>query len=472
MTTHLVWFRADLRVNDNLALAAACRDRHATVLALYIATPAQWASHQMAPRQAAYIAAHLNGLQRSLAQLGIPLIFKEVDDFSASVEAVKEVCAAHQVSHLFYNYQYEINERQRDRAVENALPDMAFQGFDDSVMLAPGSIMTGNQQMYKVFTPYKNACLRRLREDLPECVTAPAVRENGALTDSPATITFNYPQQDFDAELFPADEKAAIARLRAFCQQQAGEYEEKRDFPAIDGTSRLSGCLAIGALSPRQCLHRLLREQPDALNGGAGAVWLNELIWREFYRHLMTYHPELCKHRPFISWTERVQWQDNAAHMQAWQQGNTGYPIVDAAMRQLNATGWMHNRLRMITASFLVKDLLIDWRAGERYFISQLIDGDLAANNGGWQWAASTGNDAAPYFRIFNPTTQGEKFDHTGEFIRRWLPELASVPVKSLHDPWTWADKRGEKLDYPRPVVDHKQARAATLAAYEAARQA
>lgn len=200
-------------------------------------------------------------------------------------------------------------------------------------------------------------------------------------------------------------------------------------------------------------------------------MWLNELIWREFYRHLMTYHPDLCKHRPFIRWTEQVQWQSNEKLLKAWQRGLTGFPIVDAAMRQLNETGWMHNRLRMITASFTVKDLLIDWRTGERYFISQLIDGDLAANNGGWQWAASTGTDAAPYFRIFNPTTQGQRFDADGEFIRRWLPELKDVPAKAIHEPWVWADKQRVTLNYPRPIVDHKQARVATLAAYEAARK-
>ncbi|EAC1534127.1 deoxyribodipyrimidine photo-lyase, partial [Escherichia coli] len=257
--------------------------------------------------------------------------------------------------------------------------------------------------------------------------------------------------------------------LRQFCQNGAGEYEQQRDFPAVEGTSRLSASLATGGLSPRQCLHRLLAEQPQALDGGAGSVWLSELIWREFYRHLMTYYPSLCKHRPFIAWTDRVQWQSNPAHLKAWQEGKTGYPIVDAAMRQLNSTGWMHNRLRMITASFLVKDLLIDWREGERYFMSQLIDGDLAANNGGWQWAASTGTDAAPYFRIFNPTTQGEKFDREGEFIRQWLPELRDVPA--VHEPWKWAEKTGVTLDYPQPIVDHKEARLRTLAAYEEARK-
>ncbi|APG17241.1 deoxyribodipyrimidine photo-lyase [Kosakonia radicincitans DSM 16656] len=470
MTTHLVWFRADLRVHDNLALAAACRYPDVRVIALFIATPAQWQQHHMAPRQAALLNAHLNALQQALAEKGIPLLYREVDDFAACAQAIAQICASEQVSHLFYNYQYEFNERQRDAAVEKALPNVSCQGFDDSVMLAPGSVMTGNHEMYKVFTPFKNAFLRRLKEELPQCVAAPHAREGARPVAKP--IALNYPQQPFDEQLFPADEKSAIARLRHFCQQQAAEYEQQRDFPAIEGTSRLSAALAIGALSPRQCLHRLLAEQPQALDGGSGAVWLNELIWREFYRHLMTFHPALCKHKPFIPWTDRVQWQGSQQQLAAWQEGKTGFPIVDAAMRQLNSTGWMHNRLRMITASFLVKDLLIDWRCGERYFISQLIDGDLAANNGGWQWAASTGTDAAPYFRIFNPTTQGERFDASGEFIRHWLPELQAVPEKHLHQPWAWADKQGQRLDYPRPIVDHKQARAATLAAYEAARKA
>ncbi|MGT8858552.1 deoxyribodipyrimidine photo-lyase [Enterobacter sp. 186315] len=470
MPTHLVWFRADLRVHDNIALAAACRAKNARVLALFIATPEQWREHEMAPRQAACLAAYLNDLQHSLAEKGIPLIYEEVGDFAAQIQKVQDVCKQHEVTDLFYNYQYEFNEQQRDRQLEKVLDEVVCQGFDDSVMLPPGSVMTGSHEMYKVFTPFKNAYIKRLKEALPECVPAPSVRGD-AITDVPE-LSFNYPQKEFDDTLFPATEKAAIARLRHFCKEGAEDYEAQRDFPAIDGTSRLSVCLALGALSPRQCLHRLLAEQPKALDGGDGAVWLNELIWREFYRHLMTYHPGLCKHRPFIRWTENVKWQDNEAHLQAWQKGATGYPIVDAAMRQMNETGWMHNRLRMITASFLVKDLLIDWRTGERYFISQLIDGDLAANNGGWQWAASTGTDAAPYFRIFNPTTQGQKFDADGEFIRRWVPELKDVPAKAIHDPWAWADKQRVTLDYPRPIVDHKQARAATLAAYEAARKA
>lgn len=471
MATHLVWLRADLRLHDNLALAAACRDRQAGVIALFIATPEQWRRHRMAPRQAALIQSHLETLRESLAEKGIPLLFREAEDFAASISVLEEVCGEYGVGQLFYNYQYEVNERQRDAQVEKRLKEIACQGFDDSVLLAPGSVMTGNHQMYKVFTPFKNAFLKRLQEDLPECVHAPGKREHPVKAKREGKIALGYPTEAFDPQLFAADESTALSRLREFCREPVARYDEQRDFPAVEGTSRVSASLATGALSPRQCLHRLLAEHPDALTGGEGAVWLSELIWREFYRHLMTYHPQLCKHRPFIDWTEKVKWSRDRAHLEAWQQGKTGYPIVDAAMRQLAETGWMHNRLRMIVASFLVKDLLIDWREGERWFMSQLIDGDLAANNGGWQWAASTGTDAAPYFRIFNPTTQGERFDKAGTFIRRWLPELKAVPDKSIHTPWDWADKAGETLDYPRPIVDHAAARKSTLAAYEAARK-
>lgn len=471
MTTHLVWFRADLRANDNLALAAACRDPNARVIGIYIATPQQWRDHNLAPRQAAWIEDHVRALQHSLAQKGIPLTVSEVDDFDASVETLATFCRQQQVDALFYNYQYELNERKRDAAVEKRLGDtLVCQGFDDYVLLAPGSVTTGNHDMYKVFTPFSRAFIKRLSQELPVCVRAPEVRPGGPVEPPAPFAPFNYPHTELDAERFPVGEDAALSRLRRFCLEPVANYDKDRDYPAIDGTSRLSPWLAVGVLSPRQCLHRLLREHPDALSGGPGAVWLNELIWREFYLHILASWPSLCRYKPFIPWTDRVQWRDNEAHFTAWCEGKTGYPIVDAAMRQMNTTGWMHNRLRMIVGSFLVKDLLIDWRRGERYFMSQLVDGVLAANNGGWQWVASTGHDAAPWFRIFNPTTQGERFDPEGDFVRQWLPELKAIPGKAVHQPWLWAQKHRVTLDYPQPIVEHKQARIATLAAYEAAR--
>ncbi|KOC92942.1 deoxyribodipyrimidine photo-lyase [Winslowiella iniecta] len=473
MTTHLVWLRNDLRINDNTALYAACRDTKANVIALFIATPGQWQQHQMAARQAAFIYDNLQLLQQQLAERGIPLHYLQCDDFAASTEQLSEFCQQHQVDRLFYNYQYEVNERQRDAAVEKVLfdQDIIAQGFDDSLLLPPGSVQTGNHEMYKVFTPFSKAFVKRLLQGLPECVPAPQAREGAPLKTSPRLEPFDYPRQSYDQQLFPAGEQAAIKQLRHFCQQTVMEYPGQRDLPATDGTSRLSVYLATGVLSPRQCLHRLLKQHPKALEGDDSFIWLNELIWREFYRHLLVAYPALCRHQPFTRWTKKVQWRKDDRQLKAWQQGKTGYPIVDAAMRQLNTLGWMHNRLRMITASFLVKDLLIDWREGESYFMSQLIDGDLAANNGGWQWAASTGTDAAPYFRIFNPTTQGERFDTKGEFIRHWLPELQQVPDEAIHQPQQWAKKNQQKLDYPEPLVDHKEARKRTLEAFEAARK-
>ena len=473
MVTHLVWMRNDLRIHDNYALNAACRDADARVLVLFIATPVQWKSHSMSPRQAAFIFSSLQDVQRSLAGKGIPLHSVECDDFTASIEVLKSFCQQHQVGHMFYNYQYEVNERNRDAAAERELSDIGVvsQGFDDSLLLPPGSVLTGNREMYKVFTPFSRAFVKRLHAGLPECVSAPAARAGAPLRDVPALTPFNYPFEEVDETLFPSGEDAAIARLRHFCQQTVTDYADNRDIPAVDGTSRLSVYLATGVLSPRQCLHRLLTEHPQALDGGREFVWLNELIWREFYRHLLVAYPSLCRYQPFIAWTRGVRWQNNPAHFAAWQQGKTGYPIVDAAMCQLNKLGWMHNRLRMIVASFLIKDLLIDWREGERYFMSQLVDGDLASNNGGWQWAASTGTDAAPYFRIFNPTTQGERFDRQGEFIRMWLPALKEVPDEWIHQPHSWAEKNNVTLDYPVPIVDHKEARRQTLDAYEAARK-
>lgn len=474
MTTHLVWLRNDLRMTDNRALYAACQDEHARVIALFIATPRQWRRHDMAPRQAAFLRQNLAALQQALARQGIPLFYQECDDFRAAVSWLAAFCQRHSVSRLFYNYQYEVNERERDRRVERRLAGkVVCQGFDDALLLPPGSVVTGSGQMYKVFTPFRQAFIRRLLDTDIASLPAPDKRCGGEPVACSPLAPFSYPQHAFDEATFPAGEWEALRRLRHFCRERAGNYHQQRDMPALEGTSRLSPYLALGVLSPRQCVNRLREACPDVFERPQGGAfcWLNELIWREFYRHLLVARPGLCKHQPFVAWTRRVRWREDEERLRAWQQGETGYPIVDAAMRQMNQTGWMHNRLRMICASFLVKDLLIDWRAGERYFMSQLLDGDLAANNGGWQWAASTGCDAAPYFRIFNPTTQGKRFDPQGEFIRRWLPELASVPDSAIHLPHPWAARDGRVLAYPAPIVDHRQARRRTLATFEAAKQ-
>ncbi|MGL4860977.1 MAG: deoxyribodipyrimidine photo-lyase [Enterobacteriaceae bacterium] len=461
---HLVWLRMDLRIADNMALSEACADPLAQVSVIYIATPQQWKQHAMSPRQAGLIYHALLGLRQALQQRGIEFIYQQCDDFTQAAAWLVNYCRQHQVDSLFYNCQYEWNEWQRDRWVDHQLErETAVYRYDDSLLLPPGSVLTQTGTMFSVYSPFYRAVMHKLLSADSRCRPAPAPRGEPLPLSRDDLHPFDYPRQE--QTLFVTSEEQAGLRLQEFCQHTVAHYHQQRDFPALPATSLLSACLAIGLLSVRQCLNCLLLNHPDVLQQMAGGAssWLNEIIWREFYRHLLVARPELARHQPFHHWGQYLQWSDNKEHFQAWQQGRTGYPIVDAAMRQLAATGWMHNRLRMITASFLVKDLHLNWRWGEHYFMSQLTDGDLAANNGGWQWAASTGADAAPYFRIFNPSRQGEKFDPCGTFIRQWLPELTEVPDKWIHQPWQWANLQQKTLSYPLPIVDHGTERKLTL---------
>ncbi len=471
-TTHLVWFRNDLRITDNKALYAACNRSDVKVLAVFIATPKQWRIHSMAPRQAALIYSSLNQLKKALAQKGIPLCYHQCDDFTACIDWITDYCIRQRVTALFYNRQYELNEWQRDQKVEKRLLGKVLcQNFDDSLLLPPGSVHTKSGKIYKVYTPFRDAFIRRLIESDVSCLPAPKSRSNASqLLDTLLESEHLYNKTDKNA---PSGEQAALERLKNFCRKQIQCYSIQRNFPSISGTSSLSPCLAIGLLSPRQCFNRLRAEYPAVLEERESCAfnWLNSLIWREFYRNLIRHYPELCKHKPFIAWTDKIHWKNDELLLKSWERGETGYPIVDAAMRQLNNTGWMHNRLRMVSASFLVKDLLIDWRVGERYFMSQLLDGDLAANNGGWQWSASTGTDSSPYFRIFNPTRQSERFDPEGVFIRKWLPELADVPNNYIHQPHLWAQKYQILLNYPRPIVDHAKAIPEAMLAFDSAKR-
>lgn len=473
MSRHLVWLRSDLRIADNPALFAACQDSNSEVIALWIATPEQWQKHNTSARQLKYWYDALQILSEDLLKLGIPLQIIQSTDFTGQVDQLANYCQHHHITRTFYNYQYELNERQRDENAEKLLAQQGIicQGFYDGTLLAPGSVVTEQGSMYKVFTPFKRAVIKLLQQQLPETYPVPNPRHIISKL-KPSPIPHFYPKDsDYSTKQFPAEHQAVLHQLHLFLKHSVTDYAVQRDKPAVDGTSSLSPALTSGVLSVRQCLQQLLKYHPKALLSDQPAnVWLNELIWRDFYRHLLVAWPDLCRHKPFQAWTDKVRWRQDPSGFTAWSQGKTGIPIVDAAMRQLNTTGWMHNRLRMICASFLVKDLLIDWREGEKYFISQLIDGDLAANNGGWQWAASTGTDAAPYFRIFNPIRQSERFDPDGEFIRKWLPELDIVPSKYLHEPWRWAEKQQQFLDYPKPIVNHHEARKQTLAAFEAAR--
>ncbi|MFM4718855.1 deoxyribodipyrimidine photo-lyase [Aeromonas bivalvium] len=463
----LIWFRNDLRLADNPALRSCCGNASAAdepVAALFVISPAQWRAHKMAPVRQRFILAQVDVLGRELAALGIPLHLLRVETFAEVPAALADLTRQLGVTQLYANQAIEIDEQRRDGAVTRALAPqgVSCHWFNGCCVLPPGRVLTGSGEMFKVFTPFGRAWLKALDEEGFVIHRAPAPRAAPLAWQPLAERAF---ADETLGELtpdprWPVGEAEAQRRLHAFLDQGVLDYGETRDFPALAGTSVLSPYLAAGILSARQCvaaLQQRLGGRPQS-KAQPGFVWLNELIWREFYRHLLVRVPSLSMNRPFKPETAALPWSWDPDAFAAWCEGRTGYPVVDAAMRCLNATGWMHNRLRMIVASFLTKDLHIHWRLGEDYFMSKLIDGDLAANNGGWQWAAGTGADAAPYFRVFNPTTQGQRFDPQGDFIRSWVKELADVPPAYIHQPHDWLRLKGGG-DYPAPMVDHALAR-------------
>ena len=460
MKRHLVWFRTDLRIEHNPALHRALESGD-EVVALYIDCPGQSQQHGLGSRQLAFIQQNLQSLDQSLEALGIDLHRLECDLFEDIPEQMRSFCLQHQIDALFANRETGVNELRRDRAVRDAI-EPKFSMFEADCIVSPGKLVTGNNEMYKVFTPFRNAWIKYFKAYGYKLIPAP---------ESSNQQTFSNSAVD-KGSAWPAGESAAQQRLQQFCREYLVEYKELRDFPALPATSSLSPYLAVGVLSTAQCLDAI-EQQLGYLPlspGEQGFAWFNELIWREFYRHLMAAYPRLSMNQPFKPETRHIKWSQDKSHFRAWCDGQTGYPIVDAAMRCLNETGWMHNRLRMIVASFLVKDLQIDWRWGEQYFMQQLIDADFPSNNGGWQWAASTGADAAPYFRIFNPTVQGERYDKQGEFIRAWVPELQTVPDSAIHNPQQWLSEQELDQSYPAPIVVHKEAREKTLRMFKSSK--
>lgn len=469
----LVWLRNDLRLWDNPALYRAAEAGEG-VAVVYLLCEEYLVRHAMAPVRLDFIRRHLVLLAAQLADKNIYmqlLVVKNAVEIPAVIAAAAKNENCEQV---YFNAEYPLDELNRDRAVADLLREQGFlvKRFHDRVLVPPGMIRNGQGEPYKVFTAFKKKWMQTLAPLNLKPMPAPAIQpesqtEKGnrskAKGDTGNTINkiFSaYTQRDLSA-IWPAGEDEAHRRLQGFVEQELHEYKNKRDFPAVAGTSSLSPYLAVGAISPRQCLAAVLAANGGEWDSGSeGAIcWVGELIWREFYQHVVVDFPAVCKHQPMQKHTDGFPWKQDPALFARWCEGTTGIPLVDAAMRQLNQTGWMHNRLRMVVAMFLTKNLQIDWRLGEQYFMTQLIDGDFAANNGGWQWSASTGTDAAPYFRIFNPVSQSERFDPDGEFIRNYLPELAQLPAKQIHMP-------PSNAGYPAPVVDLSSSRKHTIALF------
>lgn len=466
----LIWLRSDLRLHDNTALATACAKGPS--IAVYLLSPAQWRSHDDSPNKVDFWLRNLVHLSDALKALHIPLLVATAETWDKAPEVLLQLCRKHRVQALHCNEEYGVNETRRDLAVQQALEGagLGFNSYLDQLLFKPGSVLTKSGTYFQVFSQFRKVCYQRLHHSLPAIVRAPKAQ-------APVHIASDKVPREvrgFDApskairDLWPAGENEASRRLETFVDQHIEDYQTERDFPSHPGTSQLSAYLAAGVISPRQCLHAALgANRGEFQSGNVGAVtWINELIWREFYKHILVGYPRVSMHRAFRPEYEAIQWRKAPDDLAAWQEGRTGIPIVDAAMRQLVETGWMHNRLRMVVAMFLSKNLLIDWREGERFFMQHLIDGDLAANNGGWQWSSSTGTDSAPYFRIFNPLSQSARFDEQGLFIKHWLPQLDGLNKKQVHNPASLGGLFGV-AGYPAPIVDMGKSRERALNAFK-----
>ena len=469
----LLWLRADLRVRDNPALYHACDDSTCGVIAVFVICPAQWQEHDWSAARVDLILRCLGELQGELQKLNIPLLIHTEDRFADVPGALLTLARHHECDALYFNRELEVNETRRDAAATRAFESAGFEvrAFHDQTLVPPSTMRTGAGTVYTVFTPFRRALVGRLRrEGLPELYGRPVRQPEVAASSDVVPQVVERFDSDGRSGPWPAGEAAAHRRLESFIEQRIRSYADSRDRPDIDGTSGLSPYLALGVLSPRQCLGAAVASNRNRLSGGAKGpdTWISELIWREFYRHVLAGYPRVSMNLPFRLDTEGLPWRDDEPGYRAWMEGRTGVPIVDAAMRQLSSTGWMHNRLRMITAMFLTKDLLIDWRRGERHFMRQLVDGDLASNNGGWQWCASAGTDAAPYFRVFNPYRQSRRFDPDGAFIRRHVPELGDLTGTRIHEP-SEAERRA--CGYPPPVVDHTKAARRAVNAFRELRE-
>ncbi len=469
--TALMWFRRDLRVADNAALYAALKAARRVYCVFVYDTEILDVLPSRADRRVEFILQSVAELGQELAARGGQLIVLH----GSARAVIPRLAVQLSVQAVYANHDYEPAALARDAALAQALQPCEFLTRKDQVIFEKDEILTQGGTPFSVFTPYKNAWLKKLEPFFLKAYPVEQYAGNLAKTRgkfkafSLADIGFSTTNLQ---ALGIAGGAAAAQKLFADFAPRMAYYRDARDFPAKKGPSYLSVHLRFGTISIRE-LARAAWQSMQEGGGEGAATWLSELVWRDFYFMILHHHPRVVGHA-FKPAYDAIRWPNDTALFDAWREGRTGYPIVDAAMRQINQTGYMHNRLRMIAASFLVKDLLVDWRWGEKYFADHLNDFDLAANNGGWQWAASTGCDAQPYFRIFNPVTQSERFDAEGTFIRRYVPELARCDARAIHAPWTLsldAQRAAGVMigrDYPAPVVDHAAARLRALALFKA----
>mgnify|MGYP001372383274 FL=1 len=348
--------------------------------------------------------------------------------------------------------------------------DINFSTYDAQVLFPAGTFKTGEGKPYSVFTPFKKRWIENFNLDLLDIEFNYMPKIKTCISSNIDSFNFSFDKHHaVDMKLWPIGEKEALKNLHKYLDKKIFDYAKDRNDPIIEGTSRLSPYLALGIISPKRCILEALKKNNFELDSGEKGVtkWIDEIVWREFYKNIMFSFSRVSKGKPFQEYTNKIKWRFNEEEYEAWKNGKTGFPLIDAAMRQLKVEGWMHNRLRMVVAMFFTKNMLHDWRLGEAFFMQNLIDGDFSSNNGGWQWSSSTGTDAAPYFRIFNPLTQSKNFDSEGLFIKKYVDELKDVEKKDIHDP---SNEIRSMCDYPTQILDLKESRLRAIDAFNEAK--
>ena len=467
----LVWLRNDLRMDDNPSLKQACIEND-EVHCIYIYSSEQSALHNEANCKIEFIIENLKDLNRSLNEFNIPLTIISSKGFSDNAEKIIEATKKRSITKVYWNNVFGADEQKRDLDVKQILEsnNIEYETFDDQVVFAPGTIKTIENKPYSVFTPFKRRWIENFNIDLLDIEFKYSIKNDTEIISNIEDFDFDYKKaHSVDMSLWKIGEQNALSILMNYIDEKIYRYSSDRNDPIIDGTSRLSPYLSMGIISSKRCILEALKMNNFELDSGEKGItkWIDEIVWREFYRNIMFSFPKVSKGMPFQDYTKNIKWRFNEEEFDAWKNGKTGFPIIDSAMRQLKSEGWMHNRLRMVVAMFFTKNMLHDWRLGEAYFMQNLLDGDFSSNNGGWQWSSSTGTDAAPYFRIFNPITQSKNFDSDGLFIKKYVPELEELDKKEIHDP---EEKVRNYLNYPLQILDLKKSRLRAIEAFNSAK--
>ena len=467
----LVWFRSDLRLDDNPALKNAFENSK-KVHAIFIFSNKQLKKHNEANVKIDFMIKNLFLIEKKLTKLNTPLTIIESNGFDDDASLVGKFIENKNIDKAFWNNQFGEDEAARDNQVQSELDgrNIKVSTFNDQIVYEPGFLKTGQGLPYSVFTPFKRKWIENFEMDFLDIEYKYQPRESLNYSSNIIEFDFNFETtHQVNMDLWPAGEVEAETRLNEFLDKKVINYSKNRNDPILEGTSRISPYLASGIISSKKCILEALKINNFEFSSGHIGVtkWIDEIVWREFYKNIMFSFPKVSMGQPFQDYSKAIKWRYDENEFIAWKEGKTGFPIVDAAMRQLIHEGWMHNRLRMVVAMFFTKNMLHDWRLGEAYFMQNLIDGDFSSNNGGWQWSSSTGTDAAPYFRIFNPITQSTNFDKNGEFIKKYVPELKDLDKSVIHNP---PKEHRKYCKYPEPILDLKESRLRAIEAFKQAK--